>query len=134
MTLGCFAVEYPLVNLMRMLVLIVATLLHQHSLVGDEPTNLLKPVADVKSWKFSQLAPAAGSIKATEREIHFTTNEVDGTDWHVQVFQCDLNLEEGQTYRMNFKARSTDLRGYSLRAMIDTVDYHEIGLREELFA
>ncbi len=134
MTSGCFFGESGLVYSMRLILIIMAVLVHQRLLVGGEPTNLLKPVADVKSWKFAQVAPATGSIKATEREIHFVTTEVDGTDWHVQGFQVDLNLEEGRTYRVKFKARSTGLRGYSLRAMIDTVDYHEIGLREELFA
>jgi len=102
--------------------------------VAQEPTNLLKPTADTGSWNMEALKPAEGSAMAKDREIQFVASKVDGTDWHVQVFQTDLNLVEGERYTVKFRVRSPDNRGYSLRAMIDVEDYHEIGLRQELFA
>lgn len=119
---------------MRLILILLMSLGWTCFVVAEEPTNLLKPTADIGSWNWGVREPAEGLMTAKEREIQFTASKVDGTDWHVQVFQTDLNLVDGESYTVKFRVRSPDNRGYSLRAMIDVDDYHEIGLRQELFA
>jgi len=119
---------------MRLILIVLISLGWVCFVVAEEPTNLLKPTADIGSWNWEVREPAEGSMSANEREIRFTATKVNGTDWHVQVFQTELNLVDGESYTVKFRVRSTDNRGYSLRAMIDVDDYHEIGLRQELFA
>lgn len=104
------------------------------TLLADEPKNLLKPITTPESWRLEQHETATGEMEAGDEEVHFKVTAVDGTNWHVQVFQTDLDLEEGATYTLSYKAKSPDNRGYTIVAMIDEEDYHEIGLHEDLYA
>ncbi len=99
-----------------------------------EPANLLKPTNKADSWRFELVEPAAGKLDATEKGVKFTVTEVDGTNWHVQAFQVDLGLKEGQRYTVKYKASAPEYRSYVLVATIDEEDWHEIGLHEDLTA
>jgi len=104
------------------------------ALLAAEPENLLKPTNSVDSWRFELVEPAAGDAEATEKGVKFTVTEVDGTNWHVQTFQTDLDLKEGQSYTVKFKAMAPVYRSYQLVAGIDEDDWREIGLHEDLTA
>lgn len=102
--------------------------------LAEEPKNLLKPINKVESWRLEEHEGGKGTMEALEDGIQFVVSEVDGTNWHVQAFQTDLDLVEGKQYTVKFKAMSPESRGYSLVAMIDEEDWHEIGLHEDLYA
>lgn len=94
--------------------------------------NLLKPTNDVESWVFEINGDGAGSMKADDEAIVFTTTKTDGTDWHVQTYQPGLDLKEGKTYVVTFAMKSPQEVAVNLVGQIHEVDWHEIGLREQL--
>ena len=97
---------------------------------GDEPKNLLKPTNKPDSWRFEQHDAAKGSMAAEDEAILFTVTETDGTDWHVQAAQTNLDLKDGKEYIVTFKAKASADRPVQLNAMIDQEDWHGIGLSE----
>lgn len=97
-----------------------------------EVKNLLKPTNDVESWVFEVNGDGAGSMKADDEAIVFTTTKTDGTDWHVQTYQPGLDLKEGQKYVVKFAMKSPQEVAVNLVGQIHEVDWHEIGLRQEL--
>ncbi len=119
---------------MRYLLVFFSAICFSSSAIAEESKNLLKPTAKKESWRLELQETTKGEMESTADEIHFNASEIDGTNWHVQVFQTDLDLEEGKSYTVTFKAHSPDNRGYSLVAMIDQDDWHEIGLHEDLTA
>ncbi len=114
----------------------LATLLTTSStLAADEaPKNLLKPIDKAESWRFEQHEGAEGELKVDGETVVFHVKKITGTDWHAQVFQTDLKLEEGKQYTFKFQMKSPERRGAIIQAGIDEEDYHEIGLREEIYA
>ena len=100
---------------------------------GDGP-NLLKAVHREESWRFEQHEGGKGTMKVGEDDVTFESSELDGTDWHVQAFQTNLNLKDGESYNVSFEAKSAERRAIIVVAGVDQDDYHEIGLHEEIFA
>jgi hypothetical protein len=94
--------------------------------------NLLKPTANVASWRFEEIEGGHGEIANEESAIAFKVTKVDGVVWHVQVFQYDLDIKENETYTVRFQAKASQERSMLLVAMIDEDDWHEIGLHEDL--
>jgi len=54
--------------------------------------------------------------------------QVDGTDWHVQTHQIGLNLTDGTTYTVTFRAKADKDRPMPLGASLDQADWHNVGL------
>lgn len=102
------------------------------TLVYVDPVNLLKPVNKVESWRLEQAGDAKGEMKIEEECVVFRTTVIDSTDWHVQAVQTDLDLKDGKSYTIKFKARSPEEVTITLNAMIDKEDWHQIGLNEEV--
>ncbi|HTZ21602.1 MAG TPA: carbohydrate binding domain-containing protein [Opitutaceae bacterium] len=98
--------------------------------VTAAPKNLLKPTAKVENWQFEQLEEAAGTIATADDALAITVTKVDGTEWHLQAFQPGLDLKEGQTYVVTFKARAAAKRAAQIYAGVNEDDYHPIGLDE----
>jgi hypothetical protein len=94
--------------------------------------NLLKPTNDVESWVFEVNEGGEGSMKADDEAIIFTTTKVDGTDWHVQTYQPGIDLEDGKSYVVKFAMKSPQEIAVNLVGQIHQVDWHEIGLRQQL--
>ncbi|MGD9636025.1 MAG: carbohydrate binding domain-containing protein [Pirellulales bacterium] len=94
--------------------------------------NLLKPTNDVESWVFEVNEGGEGSMKADDEAIVFTTTKTDGTDWHVQTYQPGIDLENGRKYVIKFSMKSPQEVAVNLVGQIHQVDWHEIGLREQL--
>jgi hypothetical protein len=99
---------------------------------GDGGKNLLKPTNKPESWRFEQNESAKGTIAADGDAIVFEVTAVDGTDWHVQVYQTDLDLKDGKEYVVTFKAKAAAERSVHLNAMIHQEDWHPIGLEENV--
>jgi Carbohydrate binding domain len=99
---------------------------------ADDAKNLLKPVNKTESWRFEKAQGGEGEFKIADDAAVFKVTKTTGTDWHVQAFQVDLDLKEGQDYTVKVKLRAGESRSVSLVAMIDKDDWHEIGLHEQL--
>lgn len=110
---------------------IVATHMATTILFAD-PVNLLKPTNKVDSWRLEQAGDAKAEMKIEDDSVVFRTTTIDSTDWHVQAVQTNLDLKDGKTYTIKFKAKSPDEIGITLNAMIDQEDWHQIGLNEEV--
>jgi hypothetical protein len=95
--------------------------------------NLLKPANKTDSWRFEQHEGGKGEIKADGDAIVFTTTETDGTNWHVQAYQIDLDLKEGQEYVVSFEIKGEKAPSVNLSAGIDQEDWHNIGLQQDIF-
>ena len=62
------------------------------------------------------------------QNIEADVTGVDGTDWHVQAHQTGLNLTDGTTYTVSFRAKADKPRPMPLGASLDQADWHNIGL------
>lgn len=94
--------------------------------------NLLQPTNELESWVFELYGDGDGDMKVVEDTIVFTTSTSDGTDWHVQAYQPNLDLKEGKEYVVKFQMKSPQEVTLLLVAQIHQEDWHEIGLHEEL--
>lgn len=99
----------------------------------DESPNLLKPTNKVESWRFEKVDPCKGEAKVDGDAIKFSVAELDGTDWHLQAVQTDLDLKEGKEYVLKFKAKASTDRAIGVNAMIDQEDWHQVGLGDMAF-
>ena len=99
---------------------------------ADEVKSLFKPINKAESWRLELHNGAEGTIKAGDDSITFDATKLGGDNWHVQVFQVDLDLKEGQQYTVKMKLSASKPRNISLVGTVDTDDYHEIGLREDI--
>jgi hypothetical protein len=94
--------------------------------------NLLKPTNDPESWVFELNDDGDGEMTVDGDAIVFATTVTTGTDWHVQVYQPEIDLKDGQDYVVKFQMKAAKPVDVLLVAGINEDDWHEIGLREEL--
>jgi len=111
---------------------VVAFAIFASMVVIADPVNLLKPTNKAESWRLEKAGDAKSEMKIEEDAVVFTTSVVDSTDWHVQAVQTSLDLKDGKTYTIKFKAKSPDTVSITVNAMIDQEDWHQIGLNEEV--
>jgi hypothetical protein len=103
------------------------------AMAAAEPAkNLLAPTNKVESWRFEQHEGGKGSMKADGEAMALVVTETDGTEWHVQAARPNLELKEGQEYKLTFKAKADAERAIQVNAMIDQDDWHTIGLSESV--
>jgi len=114
-----------------MKILLVSLALLASAVLFADPVNLLKPANIKDSWRFETAGESKGEMVIVEDAVEFRTTATDDTDWHVQAVQTGLELKNGTTYTIKFKARSPEEVTMAVNAMIDEEDWHQIGLREE---
>ena len=117
---------------MNRLLAISMMLLFPVVVVAEDTKNLLKPVNKAESWRLEQHEGAQATLKIADDAAVFDATKLTGTNWHIQVFQVDLDLKEGKEYTLKLKLTASQRRKVLLVAMIDTEDWHEIGLHEDL--
>jgi hypothetical protein len=100
--------------------------------VAEDAQNLLKPVNKAESWRLEQHEGAQATLKIADDAVVINATKLTGTDWHIQVFQTNLDLKEGKEYTVKLKLTASQPRRVLLVANIDTPDWHEIGLHESL--
>ncbi len=100
------------------------------AVAAEAPKNLLKSTSQVDHWQFEQIDDAKAAIAVEGDALVVTVTAVDGTDWHVQVNQPGLDLKNGRTYVVTFKARAAAKRSAQVYAGVNEDDYHAIGLDE----
>jgi hypothetical protein len=73
----------------------------------------------------------AGATLAPEGNGHrVEVTAVDGTHWHVQIWQTFDDLQEGATYMVRFRARADAPRQVNLYGQTTEPDWLNIGLNE----
>jgi hypothetical protein len=98
----------------------------------SEAKNLLKPTNELESWVFQLTDDGQGEMKVDGDAIVFHTTQTTGTDWHVQAYQTEVDLKEGQNYVVKFQMKSPEPVQRLLVGQINEEDWHEIGLHEDL--
>ena len=99
---------------------------------AEDAKNLLKPVNKAESWRLEQHEGAMATLKVADDAVTINATKLTGTNWHIQVFQIDLDLKDGQEYTLKLKLAASQPRKVTLVAMVDGDDWHEIGLHEDL--
>ena len=61
-------------------------------------------------------------------DVRADVTQTDGTDWHVQTHQVGLDLTDGTTYTVTFRAKADKARAMPLGASLDQADWHNVGL------
>jgi hypothetical protein len=100
--------------------------------VAQDAQNLLKPVNKAESWRLEKHEGAEASLKIADDAVVIDATKLTGTNWHIQVFQVDLDLKEGKEYTLKLKLTASKRRSVLLIASINAEDWHEIGLHEDL--
>jgi hypothetical protein len=111
---------------------VVLTGLAVTAFAAEATKNFLKPTAKVDSWAFEQHDGAKAAVKIENDAIAVTVEEITGTEWHVQLIQPGLALQEGKPYEVSFKAKASARRAIQVYAGVAEDDYHAIGLDELL--
>ena len=76
------------------------------------------------------ILPASISAPFTAPVVQTNITQADGTAWHVQVHQTGLNLHDGETYTVTFRAKADKERTLPVAASLDQDDWHNIGFDE----
>lgn len=95
-----------------------------------DDANLFKPTGNLENWRLEQHEQGKAEMTIEDGALAVDVTEVDGTDWHVQMFQFGLDLTEGAEYVLSFQAKAAVAREIQAVAGIDEEDWHLIGLAE----
>lgn len=95
--------------------------------------NLVAPITTAGNWQFVLAGSARGTMTADgSGGALFAMDAVDGTDWHAMFWFTDLDLHDGHSYVLRYRARADAPRHITAKAQVDGGDYHPIGLNEDV--
>lgn len=89
--------------------------------------GLLTPASE---WSIEHQGTSQAAFSPEGSGIKTTISQVDGTDWHVQVHQTGIDLKDGETYTVTFRAKADVARIVAVAAGLDQADWHTVGLAE----
>lgn len=97
--------------------------------VIEQPTgeNILKNsdfTAGAEEWETPVTSPGEATVSFDENKAVYTITNVGDEDWHVQLKQAGIVLEEGCSYRVTFKASSTEARTIKLAMLSAGYDWY----------
>jgi hypothetical protein len=108
---------------------------------AERGPELLKPPAaeGVAPWVLEKHEGARGSAERSDSggpegaagpvlRLHVTK---PGESWHVQILQAGMDLLEGETYTLTFRARADRERHLTVGASLDVDDWHNVGLNSQ---
>jgi dipeptidyl aminopeptidase/acylaminoacyl peptidase len=97
-----------------------------------EPTEAPSPtpLETIHQPTFQRFGTAQATITSEGDAHRIDVAAVDGTNWHVQLYEVIDDLQEGATYAVRFRAKADAPSSLGLDATIAEVDYHNIGLNE----
>ncbi len=95
---------------------------------GLTPTgpSLLSPAS---AWSSEHQGTSQAAFLPEGGGIKTSITQTDGTDWHVQVHQTGIDLHDGATYTVTFRAKADAARPLPVAAGLDQDDWHSIGLQ-----
>jgi hypothetical protein len=92
--------------------------------------ELKQPTSLPGNWRLELHAPAAATLGTQGAALKVDVAAVDGTDWHIQLYQDGLALREGAAYELQFRAKASAPRPVDVYAGVDRGDYHKVGLEK----
>jgi hypothetical protein len=90
--------------------------------------NLLAPPEEPDSWQVYTAGVARASLRREGTALRLDIGMADGVTRHVQCFQRGIDLREGHSYTLQFRARADAPRDVWVEAHLDQPDYHNVGL------
>jgi hypothetical protein len=97
---------------------------------------------DVSGWTLETHGQTSAEMGAEEasgegdippgRVLHLTNLRLDDTDWHLQLHQVGLDLQDGRLYTVSFAARSDALRSMVVSTRHDEEPWGFVGLDERV--
>lgn len=100
--------------------------------------ELLRPAADPANWSREQVAPAVFTVSPARNDaaaLRLDVPTAGAADWHAQLTQAGLTLEEGKPYTLTFRARSLGNignrprpRSVGIAVSLDQPDWRNLGL------
>jgi len=60
-----------------------------------------------EGWSVSNNSPAEATVDASSGKMVYTISNVGTTNWHLQLAQKGLNIENGATYKVTFNIKSS---------------------------
>lgn len=99
---------------------------------ADALPSLLKPTAKLENWELEQHDGAKATVRVDDDAIAVTVEAITATDWNIQLIQAGLELKEGKTYEVKFKAKASLFRPIQVYAGVTEDDFHAVGLDELL--
>ena len=85
-------------------------------------------LSSASEWSIEHQGTSLAAFVPDGAGIKTTISQVDGTDWHVQVHQTGIDLKDGETYTVTFRAKADAARTVAVAAGLDQADWHNIGL------
>jgi len=85
-------------------------------------------VTYLNGWCLESFSPAEATLSIDNNSAKIVVNAVDTVDWHVQLYQSGLKVEDGKDYRLVFRAKADSPRNVQVYAGVGKGDYHHIGL------
>lgn len=67
------------------------------------------------SWSFENHEGGSGQAVVEESELHVAIKSAGGQTWANQLYQTEMNVKQGGTYNVSFKARSAEPREFMLK-------------------
>ena len=95
-------------------------------------SSVLHGPLDMDNWACEGYEGASGHVSMDNGIIAATCFRTDGTDWHYQIHQNGINLEEGKRYTIAFSARSDQSTSMWVEAIVDQADFHDIGMKRQI--
>jgi hypothetical protein len=95
--------------------------------------SILKPTAVPANWFLEKNNPGvAGDLSTDGDALLANVTAVDGTAWHMQLDQMGLDIKNGGTYTVTFRAKADAPRDLNFYAGLDENDWHHIGLDSQV--
>lgn len=99
---------------------------------SETADGLKQPTSFPGNWRLELHSPAAATLTADGPALKVHVVAVDGTDWHVQLYQDGLTLKEGAIYELRFRARASGPQAVTVYAGEDCGDYSMVGLEQAI--
>lgn len=94
------------------------------------------------SWQLDKKPPADGTLEiqpasaappgVSSRVAHVDVKSTGQENWHIELAQNGLDLEQGETYTLSFWARADQKRPLTIVSSIDMPDWHRIAPDSQL--
>ena len=91
--------------------------------------DLLAPPTDPANWQLYTAGGAQAALCRDGTALRLDITAIDGFSDHLKWFQRGIDLKEGHTYTLRFRARADTLRDMRVEACLDQPDYHNVGLK-----
>lgn len=96
--------------------------------LGDELLTNRDFAAGTDRWTLEAPAPAEATMTAADGVLRAVLTQPGREAWHFQLHQTSLDLTDGMTYTVAFRARADERRPIRVNVRIDQADWHMCGL------